>query len=257
MPAADDAMATASAMLGDQPASIYAALFMLYRSSKVLMEGDLAAAEAAANEVLLLADRGFDPTMWYGPALMAIRAMQGRMPELIPLMEAGIDQPTLGTSYRAVLSAAYAHDGRIDEAARTLRQLAGDDFGGVPRNLLWMAAMVTLAETAEIVGDASAGRTIAAQLTRFSGSIADVPAAVVAPIDLALAQAALAAGDHEAAVAAATRAVAAAGDEARRCSWRGNWCDSQRRAAPSVRQTPKRPVSWRKRWESPSAPAPD
>ena len=98
-----DAMATASAMLGDQPAPIYAALFMLYRSSKVLMVGDLAAAEEAANVVLLLADRGFDPTMWYGPALMAIRAVQGRMPELIPLMRpASTNRPSVRPTRRPV-----------------------------------------------------------------------------------------------------------------------------------------------------------
>jgi len=209
LPAADDAMATASAMLGDHPAPIYRTLVLLYRSSKALMAGDLVAAEDAANEVVLLADRGFDPTRWYGPALMAIRAVQGRMPELIPLIEAGIDQPALGTSYRAVLSAAYAHDGRIGDAARILGQLAADDFGGVPRNTLWMTAMVTLAETAEVVGDASAGRAIAVHLTPYSGGIAAIQAAVVAPVDLALAQAAIAAGDHEAAAEAATRAVAA------------------------------------------------
>jgi hypothetical protein len=209
LPAGDDAMATASAMLADHPAPIYAALFTLYRSSQALMAGDLATAEERANEVLSLADSGFDPTMWYGPALMAVRAVQGRMLELIPLIEAGVDQPALGTSYRAVLSAAYAHAGRIDDAARILGQLAADDFEGVPRNTLWLTAMVTLADTAEIVGDATAGRAIAAQLTPYSGGIAAIQAAVVAPVDFALAQSALAAGDHEAAAEAATRAVAA------------------------------------------------
>ena len=130
---------------------------MLYRSSKALLAGDLTAAEEAATEVLLLADRAFDPTIWYGPALVAIRAFQDRMPELIPLIEAGIDHPALGTSYRTALSMAYALDGRIDDAARILGQVAVDDFGGVRRNLLWMTAMVTLAETAEILGDASPG----------------------------------------------------------------------------------------------------
>ena len=79
------------------------------------------------------------------------------MPELIPLIEAGIDHPALGTSYRTALSMAYALDGRIDDAARILGQVAVDDFGGVRRNLLWMTAMVTLAETAEILGDARPG----------------------------------------------------------------------------------------------------
>jgi hypothetical protein len=209
LPAADDAMAIASALLGDQPAPIYSALVTLYRSSRALLAGDLASAEDAANEVLLLADGAFDPTIWYGPALVAIRAFQDRMPELIPLIEAGIDHPALWTSYRAALSMAYALDGRIDDSTRIFGPLAVDDFGGVRRNLLWVTAMVTLAESAELLGDASAGRVIAAHLTPYSGGIAAVSATVVSTVDLALAQSALAAGDHEVAAAAAARAVAA------------------------------------------------
>ena len=72
LPAADDAMAIASAMLGDHLLDLLT-LVMLYRSSKALLAGDLTAAEEAATEVLLLADRAFDPTIWYGPALVAIK----------------------------------------------------------------------------------------------------------------------------------------------------------------------------------------
>ena len=70
---ADRAMSAARSFLGDEPAPIYAALFTTYRSSQLLLAGDLAGAEQAANEVLSLATPGFDATLWYGPALMAIR----------------------------------------------------------------------------------------------------------------------------------------------------------------------------------------
>jgi hypothetical protein len=140
---------------------------------------------------------------------MTIRAAQARLSELIPLMEAGADQPVFTVSYRAALSMAHGLDGRIDEAARILGQLAHDRFDDVPRNLLWMSAIVTLAEAAEIVGDAFAGRAIATHLAPYAGELATVSATVISPVDLALAEAALASGDHETAAEAATRAVAA------------------------------------------------
>ena len=102
---ADRAMSAARSFLGDEPAPIYAALFTLYRSSQLLLAGDLAGAEEAANEVLSLATPGFDATLWYGPALMAIRGHQARLGELIPLIEPATDHPAFGGSYRAVLAA--------------------------------------------------------------------------------------------------------------------------------------------------------
>ena len=109
---ADRAMSAARSFLGDEPAPVYAALFILYRSSQLLLAGDLARAEEAANEVLSLASSGFDATLWYGPALMTIRGHQARLGELIPLIEAATGHPAFGRSYQAVLAAAYAFAGQ-------------------------------------------------------------------------------------------------------------------------------------------------
>jgi hypothetical protein len=98
---ADRAMSAARSLVGGEPAPIYAAMFTLYRSSQLLLAGDLAGAEEAANEVLGLATPGFFATLWYGPALMAIRGLQARLGELIPVIEAGTDHPAFGGSFRA------------------------------------------------------------------------------------------------------------------------------------------------------------
>ena len=124
---ADRAMTAARSFLGDEPAPIYAALFMLYRSSQLLLAGDLARAEEAANEVLGLASAGFDATLWYGPALMVIRGQQARLGELIPLIEAATGHPAFGGSYRAVLSAAYAFAGQLDDARSILTAFSSND----------------------------------------------------------------------------------------------------------------------------------
>ena len=206
---ADRAMSAARAFLGDEPAPIYVALFMLYRSSQLLLAGDLAGAEEAANEVLGLASAGFDATLWYGPALMVIRGHQARLGELIPLIEAATDHPAFGGSYRAVLAAAYAFAGQLDDARSILTTFSSNDYRDVRRNQLWLTDMTSLAETADILDHQAAAAAIAEQLHPFAGRIAALSATVVTTVDLVLAQMALVTGDHQRARQHAEQAVAA------------------------------------------------
>jgi DNA-binding CsgD family transcriptional regulator len=206
---ADRAMSAARPLLGDEPAPIYTALYMLYRSSQRLLAGDLAGAEEAANEVLSLATTGFDATLWYGPALMAIRGHQARLGELIPMLESGIDDPAFGGSYRAVLAAAYAFAGQLGNARSILTAFSSNNFRDVRRNQLWLTDMTALAETADILGQQEAAAAIAEQLDPFSGRIAALSASVVTTVDLVLAQMALVTGDHQRARRHAEQAVAA------------------------------------------------
>jgi tetratricopeptide (TPR) repeat protein len=206
---ADRAMSAARSYLGDEPAPIYVTMFTLYRSSQLLLAGDLAGAEEAANEVLLLETSGFDATLWYGPALMVIRGQQARLGELIPLIEVGTSHPTLGRSYQAVLAVAYAFAGQLDDARSILTTFSSNDFRDVRRNQLWLTDMTSLAETADILGHQAAAATIAEQLHPFAGRIAAIWATVVTTVDVVLAQMALVTGDHQRARRHAEQAVAA------------------------------------------------
>jgi tetratricopeptide (TPR) repeat protein len=205
---ADRAMSGARSFLGDEPAPIYAALFILYRSSQLLLAGDLAGAEQAANEVLSLETSGFDPPLWYGPALMAIRGHQARLGELIPLIEPATDHPAFGGSYRAVLAAADAFAGQLDDARSILTAFSTNDFRDVRRNQLWLTDMTALAETADILGHQAAAAAIAEQLHPFAGRIAALSATVVSTVDLVLAQMAVVTGDYQRARQHAEQAVA-------------------------------------------------
>ena len=205
---ADRAMSAARALLGDEPAPVYAAMFTLYRSSQLQLAGDLAGAEEVANEVLSLRT-GFDMTLWYGPALMVIRGHQARLGELIPLIEADTDHPAFGRSYQAVLAAAYAFAGRLDDARSILTTFSSNDYRDVRRNQMWLTDMAALAEAADIVGHQAAATAIAEQLQPFTGRIATLYATVVTTVDLVLAQMALVTGDHELASRHAEQAVSA------------------------------------------------
>lgn len=206
---ADQAMSAARSYLGEEPAPIYAAMFTTYRSSQLLLAGDLAGAEAAVDEVLSLATSGFDLTLWYGPALMAIRGLQARLGELVPLIEPGTSHPAFGGSYRAVLAAAHAFAGDHDDARSILTSFASNDFRDVRRNQLWLTDMTALAETADVLGHQAAAAAIADQLHPFAGRIAATWATVVSTIDLVLAQMALVTGDPQLARQHAEQAVSA------------------------------------------------
>ncbi len=202
-------MSAARALLGDEPAPVYAALFTLYRSSQLLLAGDLAGAEATANEVLGLATTGFDAALWYGPALMAIRGYQARLGELIPMIEPAADHPAFAGSYRAVLAAAYAFAGQLDSARSILTTFSSNDYRDVRRNQLWLTDMAALAEAADVLGDQAAAAPIAEQLHPFAGRIAALWPTVVSTVDFVLAQMALVTGDHERAREHAEQAVSA------------------------------------------------
>jgi hypothetical protein len=206
---ADRAMSAARSFLGDEPALVYTALFMTYRSSQLLLAGDLARAEEAANEVLGLEASRFDATLWYGPALMTIRGYQARLGELIPLIEAATGHPAFGGSYQAVLAAAYAFAGQLEDARSILTTFSSNEYRDVRRNQLWLTDMTALAETADILGHQGAAAAITEQLHPFAGRIAALPATVVSTVELVLAQMALVTGDHQLARRHAEQAVSA------------------------------------------------
>jgi hypothetical protein len=140
---------------------------------------------------------------------MVIRGHQGRLGELIPLLDAASDHPGLGRSYQAVLAAAYAFAGQLDEARSILTRFSSNGFREVLRNQLWLTDMTSLAEAADILGHRAAAVAIAEQLNPFTGRIAALFSTVVTTVDLVLAQLALVTGDDERARRHAERAVAA------------------------------------------------
>jgi DNA-binding CsgD family transcriptional regulator len=194
---------------------LYLAGLQLLRASRSALAGDLADAERYAESVWALAGDELDAPTVVMPALIVIRHQQGRLAEFLPLLEVASQQPGFGGVAEAALALAYANDGRAADAAAVLDRLVDVDFSAFPRNLLWLPTLVMLADAAEGAGGASgaagaaAGQRIGELLEPYSGRIANLPQAVFGPIDLALAQAARAAGDHERAERFAAKAAAA------------------------------------------------
>jgi hypothetical protein len=125
------------------------------------------------------------------------------------VIEAGTDHPAFGGSFRAVLAAAYAFAGQLDDAESILTAFSSDNYRDVRRNQMWLTDMTALAEAADILGHSAAAAAIADQLHPFAGRIAALSATVVSPVDLVLAQMAVVTGDHQCARQHAEQAVAA------------------------------------------------
>ena len=85
--------------------------------------------------------------------LGVLRAMQGRLDELDPLLEAGRDEFEALPAGRAMLAWYEVERGRPERARLLLDALAVDDFAGLPRDRHWLFAMGFVAEAVRALGD--------------------------------------------------------------------------------------------------------
>jgi hypothetical protein len=182
-----------AAMIGDRaiPPNMRAQLIM-FRSMRELLAGDLAEADRIATTVLDLPSAGrFNPAPFFGLARFRIRHLQGRVAEMIRPLEAGS-----GDTISVMRALAYAHGERPDEAASLLREWVRSGRDRCTRAQLWSGEAVVMAEVAEIVGEAGIASDLLEQLAPYSGRLHG-GLVVDGPVDLALAQAALASGNPD------------------------------------------------------------
>jgi len=113
-------------------------------------------AEARFDEVRLLqggSERiapGIRARIRQGDAVrtLTIRALQGRVAELVPPLEQLSARFPLASIWSSALAYYYAASGRIGDARYQLRRLAHHDFDGVRCDHSWISSMTYLASTA-------------------------------------------------------------------------------------------------------------
>ncbi len=124
-----------------------------YASALALCDGDLAAAEAAADRShewsRLL--RGRDPSGVYGIQMFGIRREQGRLAELAPVVRLLAGQGS-SAAWSPALAVLLADLGMADDAVRELERIRADGLGSVGRTL-WLATLAYVTEAAVAVGD--------------------------------------------------------------------------------------------------------
>ncbi|WP_410586539.1 BTAD domain-containing putative transcriptional regulator [Amycolatopsis sp. lyj-23] len=117
----------------------------------------------------------FDALGWYGAQLVAIRWFQGRLGELVPVLDGLMHSPTLSpidNSYYSALAVAAASAGDRRTAAGALARLCGEDLGALPRSSTWLTSLCGAAETAYLLDD----RTTAARIHELLAPYGHLPA---------------------------------------------------------------------------------
>jgi tetratricopeptide (TPR) repeat protein len=123
----------------------------LHRASRFSLEGELAAAEQTANEALALGTAADQPDAlgYYGAQLVDVRNKQGRLHELVPLIEQAVeDNPGLPI-FRAVQVRAKSRDDTDHEVAGLIDLEVVNNFP-MSEDLQWLTAHVLWAEGAAI-----------------------------------------------------------------------------------------------------------
>ncbi|MGW4525283.1 BTAD domain-containing putative transcriptional regulator [Amycolatopsis sp. NPDC004378] len=153
-----------------------------------------------------------DALGWYGAQLVAIRWFQGRLGDLVPVLDGLMHSPTLSAidnSYYAALAVAAASAGDRRTAAGALARLCGGDLGALPRSSTWLISLCGAAETAYLLDDTETAARVSELLRPFGHlpAMASLAIACFGSVHYPLGTAALTTGDLDRAVAHLRAAV--------------------------------------------------
>ena len=121
--------------------------YHLHQATWALVEGDLEKGERLANQTLAYGSRVWSEVavQMYGAQLAYLRYFQGRLEELVALLDAGAAQHPQ-PAWRAAACWAHASLGNEEAARRYLAPLVEDDFAAMPLDGNWPAGMTLLAQ---------------------------------------------------------------------------------------------------------------
>ena len=133
------------------------------------LDGAVDRAEDLANEGRELAERahGLDPEALYAAQLLFIRRSQGRIAEIVPLLETFVATQEIPT-WRAAFTLALAETGDTKRAQRSLEIAAAHTFGDVPRGMWWLVSLALLSEACATLRNARAAACLYSLLTPYA-----------------------------------------------------------------------------------------
>jgi len=122
----------------------------------LLMQGRLGEAEVAMQHALAAGQRlqSEHPMLNFGAQLVQLRALQGRLQEVEPVVAASVEHYPHLPGYRCSLAFVYSETGREAEARREFERLAAADFADIPLDNGWQISMYLLTEVCWFLGDA-------------------------------------------------------------------------------------------------------
>jgi tetratricopeptide (TPR) repeat protein len=143
---------------------------MAWRGVWTALAGRFEEAEALARKSVRLAEHAGAPDAQahFTAQLVAIRREQGRLHELLPEIGRLAGDDPAAAAWRGVLPLAYLDAGDRAKAQRAYDRAFGGDVAAIPRTMLWLSAMGSLAEAAARLGDADGGARLYAELEPYA-----------------------------------------------------------------------------------------
>jgi len=178
------------------------------RAWRELLRGRIEAAEALATEAYEAgkASGQGDARRYYTVQLSAIRLEQGRLAELVSVLEPGFARrphiPLLGST----LALAYCEAGRAQDARRILDDAVASRFQKVPLDVVWLPEMGLYAEVATCLGAATPAALIYERLAPWPNHVVFNGVYVLGSVSHALGLLARTLGRHDEAAAHFARA---------------------------------------------------
>lgn len=145
----------------------------VFEANRLLMSGEIDAAETLAHETLELGQRIATPNAipMFSAQLIALRSEQERFGEMVPLVEAVAAQNPDMPVFRCVWVAALAAANERQAAEQLLAQVLEHGLEDIPRDMHHLASLGLLATTAADIGSPTAIALLEAALRPFAGRI--------------------------------------------------------------------------------------
>jgi class 3 adenylate cyclase/tetratricopeptide (TPR) repeat protein len=170
-----------------------------FNASWQLLCGDLAEAERLAEQALQIGTNSGEPDVFmiYGAQLGVIRLLQGRIHEIVELIEQGVEANPGLPAWRGGLAQAYAWLGRTGEASAIVEAAASDRFEHLPRDLVHLSALATYADVASLLGAKDAAEILYRKMEPWKERIVWGSAVTYGYVGMYLGMLAAACGWHE------------------------------------------------------------
>jgi len=127
-------------------------------------------AEAHNDDLAEFANEPNFANAW-GAQLFALRREQGRVAELVPMIEGLVASAPGLVAMRALLAVAVLDCGHANQARTILLELAPDGFAAIPHDATWSSSLAYLTELTTALGETTAAAALRAQLLPFSGQL--------------------------------------------------------------------------------------
>jgi tetratricopeptide (TPR) repeat protein len=170
-----------------------AAMLLAWRR---LLAGHIDEAEQAADEAFQIASQAGEPDAftYYGGQIYAVRRAQGRLGDIVELVEqAMVENPGI-TAFRAALANALCEVDRLDDARVVFELLVASRFTDFAFNAVWLTAMTLSADAAASLEHRAAAPILAELLAPWRDQLAfngnTCEGSVARPLGVALATAA-------------------------------------------------------------------